>query len=244
MDRSGPSAMLHFSIDRSHPGFCRGQSTFFVCTLMSILVAPISRETWVRRGLYLEYISLGYNCLEALVALVAGILAGSIALVGFGFDSMIEVASSIVLLWRLNADFDRKRRQHAETISLRIVGFCFIGLATYVSYEASGDLWYRNVPEGSVTGIILASASLVIMPLLARAKRRVARGIDSRALRADARQTEFCAYLSAILLGGLLFNALRGWWWADPAAALAMVPIITREGWLALRGRACDCSHM
>jgi divalent metal cation (Fe/Co/Zn/Cd) transporter len=143
----------------------------------------------------------------------------------------------------LNSDFDQEQRQRAETISLRIVGLCFMGLAVYVSYEATGDLWHRNAPEGSIAGIILASVSMVVMPLLARAKQRVARGIASMALRADARQTEFCTYLSAILLGGLLLNALRGWWWADPVAALTMVPLIVREGWQALRGKPCECSH-
>ncbi|HVN77612.1 MAG TPA: cation transporter [Terriglobia bacterium] len=210
---------------------------------MSILVAPINRDTWVRRGLLLQYISLGYNCLEALVALVAGVIAGSIALVSFGFDSVIEVTSSATLLWRLNSDFDQKQRQHAETISLRIVGICFMGLAVYISYEATGDLWHRNAPEGSIAGIILASVSMVIMPLLAQAKRKVARAIESGALKAEARQTEFCAYLSVILLGGLLLNKILGWWWADPVAAMIMVPIIAREGWKALRGKPCDCSH-
>ncbi len=240
---AGCPGVLHFSIDGSFRRLRGDHCPIKACALMSLLVAPISRDTWVRRGLVLEYISLGYNCLEVLVALVAGILAGSIALIGFGFDSVIEVTSSAVLLWRLNSDFDQKQRQRAETISLRIVGFCFMGLAIYVSFEATGDLWHRNAAEGSVAGIILASVSLVVMTLLARAKRRVARGIDSSALRADARQTEFCAYLSVILLGGLLLNALPGWWWADPVAALTMVPIITREGWRTLRGKSCECSH-
>jgi divalent metal cation (Fe/Co/Zn/Cd) transporter len=200
-----------------------------------------TRDTWIRRGLILEYVSVGYNCLEAVVAIVAGLLAGSIALVGFGFDSVIEVTSSVALLWRLSSDSDQRWRQHAEATSLRIVGFCFVGLAVYVTYESIRDLWHFDRPERSLPGIVLAAVSLVAMPLLVRAKRRVARQIESRALMADAKQTLFCTYLSAILLGGLLLNAVCGWWWADPAAALVMVPFIAREGLLALRGEPCGC---
>jgi divalent metal cation (Fe/Co/Zn/Cd) transporter len=200
-----------------------------------------TRDIWIRRGLILEYISVGYNCLEAVVAIVAGFLAGSIALLGFGFDSVIEVTSSVALLWRLNSDVDQHRRNLAEAASLRIVGLCFFGLAFYITYESIQDLWHFNPPEHSLPGIVLAAVSLVAMPMLVRAKRRVGRKIDSRALLADAKQTEFCTYLSAILLGGLLLNALRGWWWADPVAALIMVPFIAREGLLALRGESCGC---
>jgi divalent metal cation (Fe/Co/Zn/Cd) transporter len=198
-----------------------------------------SRSALVRRGRNLEYFTIGYNSLEGLIALVAGLVAGSIALVGFGFDSLIEVISGAVLLWRLHADIDEARRERVEEISLRIVGVCFLSLAAYVSYDSVKSLIKREVPHESLPGIILAAASLVVMPLLVRAKRKVARGINSGALMADSKQTELCTYLSAILLAGLLLNTFLGWWWADPLAALVMVPIITKEGIEGLRGETC-----
>lgn len=197
------------------------------------------RAKLVRRGRHLEYFTIGYNSLEGLIAIGAGLIAGSIALVGFGFDSLIEVTSGSILLWRLHADVDEARRERIEAISLRLVGVCFVVLAIYVTYDAVGSLIRREVPEESVVGIILAAVSLVIMPLLVRAKRKVARSINSGALMADSKQTELCTYLSAILLGGLLLNALLGWWWADPVAALVMIPIIVKEGIEALRGETC-----
>lgn len=197
------------------------------------------RAALVRRGRVLEYFTIAYNSLEGLIAIAAGLLAGSIALVGFGFDSIIEVISGGALLWRLRTDADEARREHGEAVALRIVGGCFFVLAMYVGQDAVESLYHRVAPERSVPGIVLAAVSLVIMPLLARAKRRVARGLGSGAMQADAKQTDFCTYLSAILLGGLLLNALLGWWWADPVAALMMVPIITREGVEALRGETC-----
>ncbi len=126
-----------------------------------------------------------------------------------------------------------------EARTLKIVGACFLALATYVAADAVWNLWSRSPASPSTPGIVLAAASLVAMPLLSRAKRRVARGLSSGAMHADARQTEFCTYLSAILLGGLLLNALLGWWWADSIAALVMTPVIAKEGVDGLRGRAC-----
>jgi divalent metal cation (Fe/Co/Zn/Cd) transporter len=131
------------------------------------------------------------------------------------------------------------RREQSERLTLRIVGGCFLALAAYVSYEAVWDLMDKEAAAHSVPGILLACVSLVTMPLLSRAKRRVGTAMHSRAMQADARQTEFCTYLSAILLGGLLLNMLWGWWWADPLAALAMVPIIVKEGIDGLRGDTC-----
>ena len=183
-----------------------------------------NRADLVRRGRYLEYFTIGYNSLEGLIAVAAGLLAGSIALVGFGFDSLIEVTSGAVLLWRLHADLDEERRERVEAISLKIVGACFVLLAIYVSYDSVKSLIRREAPQESIVGIILAAASLIVMPLLVRAKRRVARGIKSAALMADSKQTELCTYLSAILLAGLVLNALLGWWWADPVAALCDGP--------------------
>jgi len=201
-----------------------------------------TRVDQVRRGLHLEYFTIAYNSLEALIAIVFGIVAGSVALVGFGLDSVIEVTSGATLNWRLRADSSIAARERAERTALRIVGVCFLGLAAYVTYEAAESLWLQRAPERTMPGIALAVASMVVMPLLARAKRRVAGRIGSSALTADAMQTQLCTYLSAILLGGLLLNALLGWWWADPLAALAMIPIMVKEGRSALRGETCCAS--
>lgn len=197
------------------------------------------RAILVRRGRRLEYFTIAWNLLEGLVAILSGLIAGSIALVSFGFDSLIEVTSGAALLWRLSIDVNEEKRERIEAITLRIVGACFIALTLYVGYDSITALLHRESAERSAPGIALAIASLIVMPLLARAKRRVARGINSGAMFADARQTDFCVYLSAILLGGLLLNALLGWWWADPIAALIMAPIIGKEGVEALRGKTC-----
>lgn len=197
-----------------------------------------SRAEQVARGIWLEWFTVGYNTLEGLIALIAGFVAGSIALVGFGLDSAIEVTSGGALLWRLHSDA-KHERQKSEATALRIVGFCFLVLAAYVGYEALASLALKKPPEHSFTGIILAAVSLIVMPVLATAKRRVASRIGSNALTADATQTQLCTYLSAILLCGLLLNALFGWWWADPLAALLMVPVIAKEGWGALHGKTC-----
>ncbi len=202
------------------------------------------RASAVHRGKVLEYATVAYNSLEGLIGIGAGLVAGSIALVGFGFDSVIEVTSGAVLLWRLHADVDPARRQQVEAASLRIVGIGFVVLALYMAYDSVRMLFLREAPERSLPGIALAMASVVVMPILARAKRRVARTIASNALAADAKQTELCMYLSAILLGGLVLNAAFGWWWADPAAGLLMIPIVVREALNGLKGRSCcdDCS--
>lgn len=198
-----------------------------------------AREKLAHRGKRLEYFTIAWNTLEGLVAIAAGAVAGSISLVGFGVDSFVEVSSGAALLWRMSADSDQRERERVERISLRIVGACFLTLAAYVAYEAVTDLQLRNAPGHSIPGIILACVSLIVMPLLSRAKRRVGNALHSEAMNADAKQTEFCTYLSAILLGGLLLNAAFGLWWADPVAALAMVPIIAREGIQGLRAEAC-----
>ena len=196
------------------------------------------RATAVRRGRLLEYLTIVWNLLEGIISIGAGLLAGSIALIGFGFDSLIEVSSGAALLWRLHMD-SPESRERAEAIALKLVGLSFILLAVYVAFDAIKSLVQRELPEASYLGIAIAALSLFVMPYLASAKRRVASIIRSRALQADSRQTDICAYLSAILLGGLLLNALFGWWWADPVAALVMVPIIACEGIEALRGESC-----
>lgn len=206
---------------------------------MSQAAITANRASLVRRGRYLEYFTIGYNSLEGLIAVGAGLMAGSIALIGFGFDSLIEVTSGAILVWRLHADVDEARRERIEAISLRLVGACFVLLAIYVTYDSAKSLIKREAPQESIIGIVLAAVSVVVMPLLVRAKRKVARGINSGALMADSKQTELCTYLSAILLAGLVLNAFVGWWWADPLAALIMVPIIIKEGIEGLRGETC-----
>jgi len=199
----------------------------------------LDRQAVARRGKRLEYFTIAWNSLEGLVAVVAGALAGSISLVGFGIDSFIEVTSGSVLLWRMSVDADVRRRERNEKLSLKIVGACFLGLTVYVSYESISDIVSRKAPEHSIAGIVLACVSLVVMPLLSRAKKKVGNELASAAMHADAKQTDFCVYLSAILLLGLVLNAALGWWWADPVAALIMVPLIAKEGLEALKGESC-----
>lgn len=197
-----------------------------------------ARAASVRRGRWLEYLTIGWNSLEAIAALVAALLAGSIALVAFGFDSLIEVASSSALLWRLRLDAP-ERRERAEARALRVVGILFLLLAAYVLFDSVKSLIALRPPRASYLGIGVTVAALVVMPLLAQGKRKVAAAINSRAMKADSRQTDVCFYLSAITLAGLALNALVGWWWADPVAALLMTPLIAREGIEALRGETC-----
>jgi divalent metal cation (Fe/Co/Zn/Cd) transporter len=199
------------------------------------------RERLVRRGLRLEYLTFGWNLFEAAVSVGAGVVSGSIALVGFGVDSAMEMSSGAILLWRLASDRDEERRERIEARALKLVGASLVALAVYVAAEAAKTLVVREAPHPSYAGIGIAAAALVVMPLLARAKRRVAAQIESRALVADSRQSDICAWLSAILLVGLALNALFGWWWSDPVAALLMVPIIGKEGIEALRGERCGC---
>ena len=208
--------------------------------------AALDRTALVARGRRLEYFTIAWNGFEAAVALVAGLLAGSIALVGFGLDSVIETISAGILLWRLRAEDDPLRRERTERTARRLVGICFLALAVYVASASLRALWTKAQPERSIPGILIGLAAVVVMPLLGRAKRRVAAQMDSRALHADSRQADFCAYLSAILLAGLLLHMVLGWWWADPVAALVMTPIIAREGVQGLRGQDCDdgdCAH-
>jgi divalent metal cation (Fe/Co/Zn/Cd) transporter len=194
------------------------------------------RRRLVNRGRRLSIVTLLYNSLEGVIAVVAGLAAGSVALVGFGVDSAIEVSASIVALWRLAADRDATRRDHAERVSYRLIGVLFLALALYVAADATLSLVRREEPSASRLGIGLAALSLVVMPWLAQAKRRIGMELGSRALTAESTQTSLCMYLSAILLGGLLLNATLGWWWADPVAALVMAPIIAYEGVEGLRG--------
>lgn len=210
---------------------------------MTAVVDALDRARTVERGKRLEYFTILWNSFEGIIAIISGFLAGSVALVGFGLDSLIEVTSGVALLWRLHGDHDDRRRDEREKRALSIVGASFLGLAAYVAYDSITTLLSREAPERSVPGIVIAVLSLIVMPLLARAKRKVARSIGSAAMTADAKQTELCTYLSAILLGGLVLNAAFGFWWADPLAGLVMVPIIGKEGTEALQGKSCGCAE-
>jgi divalent metal cation (Fe/Co/Zn/Cd) transporter len=156
-----------------------------------------SRSALVRRGLWLNYVTIGYNTVEAIVALAAGVVAGSVALVGFGVDSGIEVTASVAAQWRLRADLDPDRRKRVERVTHRIIGASFLALAAYVAVESVATLWEREAPDASTVGLVILILSVLVMPVLARAKRHVARALQSRALEADAAQTSLCAYSSA-----------------------------------------------
>ena len=213
--------------------------------MASALATELERPALVRRGRVLSIVTLLYNSLEGIIAVIAGFAAGSVALVGFGVDSGIEVSASAVALWRLAADTDVARRARAERLGYRLIGVLFFALAAYVAADATASLIGRDEPEASPLGIALAALSLVVMPYLASNKRRVGVALGSLALTAESRQTSLCMYLSAILLCGLVLNAALGWWWADPVAALLMVPIIVREGIEGVRGEppCADACH-
>ena len=197
------------------------------------------RRTVARYGRRLQYLTIAWNSAECLISIGAGVVAGSIALVGFGFDSAIEVASSLAALWRLARDEDETARERAERRTLRVIGLCFVALAIYVAVDAIKALISREAPAASAVGITIAALSLIVMPVLAHLKRRVATKLNSGALEGETRQTALCAFLSAILLAGLGLNAWLGWWWADPLAGLTMVPLIAKEGIEALRAETC-----
>lgn len=202
------------------------------------------RAVLVRRGRKLEYFTIAWNALEGLVALGAGMVAGSVSLVGFGMDSFIEMSSGAALLWRMSVDTDTHQRESNERRALHIVGICFLLLAVYLIFESGRNLLFKQAPEHSLPGIILACASVIVMPILSRAKRKIGHGLGSAAMQADAKQADFCLYLSAILLVGLLMNAFFDLWWADPIGALLMVPLIAKEGVEALRGKNCADGHV
>lgn len=202
-----------------------------------------SRETLLQRGLRLEALTIAWNVIEAVVAIGAGWVAGSVALVGFGLDSTIETIAASALYIRLRAEMKGATEEQAEAHevrALRIVGITFFALALYIVYEAGSTLWLREAPAESPIGIALAALSLAVMPILAWAKLRTGKALESRALIADAKETIACSYLSLTLLLGLGANALFGWWWADPVAALAMLPWVIREGREALEGAGSD----
>jgi cation diffusion facilitator family transporter len=194
----------------------------------------VQRDRLHRRAVRLEWFTVAWNVTEALVAITAGIAAGSIALVGFGIDSGIEVLSATALLWRFRqarADASEEEHSRAEHRALYFVSATFFLLAAYIGFEAVTALTGREEPKHSTVGLILAIASLVVMPTLALGKQRTANELGSRALQADAMETWVCAYLSLALLAGVGLNAALDWWWADAVGALAMLPVIVWQGW-------------
>lgn len=200
-----------------------------------------ARHDLQRRGLALAALTIAWNVVEAVVAVTAGVAAGSIALVGFGFDSTIEVLSAVVVVWHFRGELRGGYCEARERRALRLIAASFFVLAAYVAIEAARDLFFIDGEPGeSKVGIGLAVLSLVVMPLLSIAKRRTATSLGSPTLRADAAETMLCAWLSAVLLAGLALNATIGWWWADPVAAIGIAGMAAREGVEAWRGETCE----
>ena len=206
---------------------------------MTTAVAPAlslaQRRRLGRRAQLLAGVSVGYNLVEALVALTAGAVAGSIALIGFGLDSLVEMSSGLVILWQFRHAVPESR----ERLALRLIGVSFFALAGYVAVESVRNLVGGGEPAPSPVGIALASLSLLVMPVLSWAQRRTGRALNSGSVVADSKQALLCTYLSAVLLVGLLLNALVGWSWADPLAGLVIAAVAVREGIEAWRGDAC-----
>ncbi len=195
----------------------------------------------VSRGLWLAGLTIGWNVVEALVALSAGVTASSLALIAFGFDSVIEVASAALVVWQFRHELRGGHDQERERRALRLIALTFFVLAVYVAVEAANDLLFtRAEADESVVGIVLAAVSLVVMPVLAVAKRRTAAKLGSPTLRADSQETLLCAWLSAILLAGLALHAVLGWWWADSVAAVGIAAFAVKEGLEAWEGDRCD----
>ncbi len=197
-----------------------------------------------KKALYLEYFTIGYNILEGVFSILAGYLASSIALIGFGLDSGIESISGAVLIWRLtrHGRVSEEEEERVEKRAVRFVGVSFFILGAYILFESLRKLYSHEHPEPSLFGIIIAVLSVVIMPLLSYSKYRTAKKIRSRSLEADSRQTLVCSLLSVALIIGLGLNYLYGLWWADPVAALVIVAFIVREGYEALfEEKACGC---
>ncbi|HEX5826715.1 MAG TPA: cation transporter [Candidatus Limnocylindrales bacterium] len=207
-------------------------------------LATLTRPQLLRRGLRLEYLTVGWNVVEGAIAVGAGLLAGSVALIGFGVDSFVETISGAVLIWRLSSEargtLDEEAVERIEHRAERFVGVAFLLLAAYVAFEAIRSLVTGEAPDASPVGIALTAVSIGVMLWLARAKRLTGEALGSRALIADARQTAACWYLSVVTLSGLALNAVLGWWWADPVAALGIVVLLVREGLEAIRGEDED----
>ena len=202
----------------------------------------LSSSKWARIGFLWVATTVVYNVFEALLATTFGVKADSVALFGFGLDSVIECAAAAVMLWRLSGEVQGLGStiiENRERLVRRFVGGTFVALALLITVQGSLSLWHRELPQATIPGVIIAAASLVIMPLVSWGKLRAARELGSAALRAEAKETLVCSYLSLVLLLGLVANAKLGWWWADPVAAFLMVPWLVTEGLEGLRGDAC-----
>ena len=212
--------------------------------LADVSVVVQSRPRLLARGLHLEYLTVGWNVIEGVIAVTAALAAGSVALLGFGIDSFVETISGLVLIWRLRREatgtLDEEAIEAIERRAERLVGASFFLLAAYITFDAITTLLAQEKPEASPVGIALTAVSIGVMLWLARAKRRVATALGSRALAADAEQTQACWYLSVVVLAGIGLNAALGWWWADPVAALGVVVLLVREGLEAWRGDEDD----
>jgi cation diffusion facilitator family transporter len=202
-----------------------------------------TRPEALGRALRLEYLTVGWNLVEGVVAVTAALLAGSVAILGFGIDSFVECASAAVIIWRLRAESARtmshERLEVIERRAQRLVAGALFALAVYVTFDAVQTLWASERPSFSAVGVALLLLSIVVMLWLARAKRRVARELGSQAMEADAFQTTACWWLSIAALTGVGLNAWLGWWWADPVAAIVISGLIAREGREAWNGQAC-----
>jgi divalent metal cation (Fe/Co/Zn/Cd) transporter len=205
-----------------------------------VSVVVQSRPRLLARALHLEYLTVGWNVIEGVIAVTAALAAGSVALLGFGIDSFVETISGLVLIWRLRREatgtLDEEAIEAIERRAERLVGASFFLLAAYITFDAITTILAQEKPEASPVGIALTALSIGVMLWLARAKRRVATALGSRALAADAEQTQACWYLSVVVLAGIGLNAALGWWWADPVAALGVVVLLVREGLEAWRG--------
>jgi divalent metal cation (Fe/Co/Zn/Cd) transporter len=208
------------------------------------LYSHLDRAAIARRGRYLEVVTILWALSEAGIALFTAHQTGSLSLAGFGFDSLIEVISGVALMWRMSHELDPVRRHSAEYASLRIAGACLLALAVYISVDAVFKLIDPRETEATWVGIAVTAAAVVCMPLLARAKRDVGRALNSGAMITDARQTDFCTYQAAIVLVGLVLHMVFGISWIDNAAALILVPLLVRAGFLSIRGKACCTHHM
>jgi divalent metal cation (Fe/Co/Zn/Cd) transporter len=197
--------------------------------------APQRRAVLSRRIRILVAATIGYNVIEAVVAITAGAAASSTALIGFGLDSVIEVSSAVAVAWQFSARDPESR----EKVTLRVIAFSFFALAAYVTFESMRALFGQTEPQHSTVGIVLAALSLAVMPGLSYAQRRTGRELGSRTAVADSKQTLLCTYLSAVLLVGLLLNSLFGWTWADPLAALVIAAVAVKEGRDAWHGDTC-----
>ena len=202
---------------------------------LAAAVEPAERSRLGRRAQLLAVTSVSYNALEAVIALAAGLVAGSVALVGFGLDSVIEVSSGLIIVWQFRHHTPASRERQA----LRLIALSFFAVAAYVMVESALTLGTGAEPKPAPVGIGLAATSLVVMPFLSRAQRRTGRALHSTSVVADSRQTLLCTYMSAVLLAGLLLNAAAGWWWADPLAGLAIAAIAVKEGRSAWLGEGC-----